>query len=106
MSISSSGTRKAGPFSGNGSVTAFPFSFKVFQASDLLVVQTDTTPTDYTLTLNTDYTVALNANQDANPGGGQQGGQPGVGLERRAHEHRHHQRHQHHLRSQDRKSVV
>jgi hypothetical protein len=69
MSISSSGTRKAGPFSGNGSTTAFPFSFKVFQASDVLVVQTDTTPTDYTLTINTDYTVALNANQDANPGG-------------------------------------
>ena len=69
MSISSSGTRKSGPYSGNGSTTAFPFTFKVFQASDVRVVQTDTTPTDYTLALNTDYTVALNANQDVNPGG-------------------------------------
>ncbi len=69
MSITSSGTRKAGPYSGNGTTTAFPFAFKVFQASDLLVVQTDTTPTDTTLTLTTHYTVTLNANQDSNPGG-------------------------------------
>lgn len=69
MSISSSGTRKSGPYAGNGGTTAFPFAFKVFQASDVLVVQTDTTPADHTLALNTDYTVALNPNQDANPGG-------------------------------------
>jgi len=69
MSITSGGTRKAGPYNGNGSSTFFPFTFKVFQASDLLVVQTDTTPTDNTLTLNTDYTVTLNANQDSNSGG-------------------------------------
>lgn len=69
MSISTGGTRKAGPFSGNGSTTAFPFAFKVFQASDVLVVQTDTTPADTTLVLDTNYTVSLNANQDANPGG-------------------------------------
>lgn len=71
MSISSSATRKAGPAGSgtNGSTTAFPFSFKVFQASDLLVVQTDTTPADNTLVLNTHYTVQLNANQDSNPGG-------------------------------------
>lgn len=69
MSISSSGARKSGPFTGDGNTAVFPFTFKVFQASDLLVVQTDTTPTDHTLVLNTDYTVTLNANQDANPGG-------------------------------------
>lgn len=69
MSITSGGTRKAGPYTGNGSITSFPFSFKVFQASDLLVVQTDSTPTDYALALNTHYTVTLNANQDSNPGG-------------------------------------
>lgn len=69
MSIATGGTRKAGPYIGNGVTTSFPFSFKVFQASDLLVVQTDTTPTDYTLTFNTNYTVTLNANQDSNPGG-------------------------------------
>lgn len=69
MSISSSGTRKSGPYTGNGATSAFPFTFKVFQASDVLVVQTDTTPADHALALNTDYTVVLNANQDANPGG-------------------------------------
>jgi hypothetical protein len=68
MSISST-LRKAGPYNGNGSTTSFPFTFKVFQASDLLVVQTDATPTDTTLALNTNYTVSLNANQDSNPGG-------------------------------------
>lgn len=69
MTISSQ-TRKAGPFVGNDSTTAFPFAFKVFTAADLYVVLTDTTlGTDTVLVLTTDYTVSLNANQDANPGG-------------------------------------
>lgn len=68
MSISSSATRKTAA-TGNGATTAFPFSFKVFQASDLLVVQTDLNATDTTLALTTNYSVALNANQDSNPGG-------------------------------------
>jgi hypothetical protein len=68
MSIAST-TRKAGPFTGNGLTTIFPFTFKVFQASDLLVVRTDLSGIETTLTLTTDYTVALNANQDSNPGG-------------------------------------
>jgi len=68
MTISSE-TRKAGPFSGNGSTTAFPFTFKVFAASDLLVVRTDPTGAETTLVLTTDYTVALNADQNASPGG-------------------------------------
>lgn len=69
MTISSS-TRKAGPFTGNGTATTFPFTFKVFQASDLLVVRLNTsTFVESTLVLNTDYTVALNQNQSTNPGG-------------------------------------
>lgn len=68
MSISSS-TRKAGPSAGNGITTAFPFAFKVFLASDLLVVYTDANGIETTQTLTTQYTVSLNANQDANPGG-------------------------------------
>jgi hypothetical protein len=68
MSISSS-TRKAGPYSGNGSTTQFPFSFKVFSASDVLVVRTDPAGVESNLVLGADYTVALNADQDANPGG-------------------------------------
>lgn len=68
MSIAST-TRKAGPYTGNGSTTVFPFSFKVFQASDLVITQTNTSGVDVVLTLTTDYTVSLNANQDSNPGG-------------------------------------
>ena len=68
MSISST-TRKAGPYTGNGITTVFPFTFKVFQASDLLVVSTDLYGVETDLTLTTDYSVSLNANQDSNPGG-------------------------------------
>ena len=68
MSIAST-TRKAGPYTGNGVTTIFPFSFKVFASSDLVVTQTDLSGIETTLTLTTNYTVSLNANQDANPGG-------------------------------------
>lgn len=68
MSISSS-TRKAGPYSGNGSTTAFPFLFKVFQASDLVVTLTDPYGTLTTQILTTQYSVSLNSDQDNNPGG-------------------------------------
>lgn len=68
MTISSQ-TRKAGPFTGNGTNTSFPFTFKVFQASDLVVVRTDLSAVESTLTLGTDYTVTLNSNQNSNPGG-------------------------------------
>ena len=68
MSISST-TRKAGPYTGNGSTTVFPFSFKVFANTDLVVVKTDLSSVESTMVLTTDYTVALNADQDSNPGG-------------------------------------
>ncbi len=69
MTINST-TRKAGPFIGNGSTTSFPFTYKVFQASDLAVVRLDTTTNVETvLTLTSDYTVTLNLDQDSNPGG-------------------------------------
>lgn len=68
MSISSS-TRKAGPYSCNGSTVAFPFAFKVFTTADVRVVLTDTNAVESDLVLGTNYTVALNADQDANPGG-------------------------------------
>lgn len=69
MSISSGANRKAGPFNGNGATVAFPFTFKVFAAADLLVVQTDASGVESPQTLTTNYTVSLNANQDSNPGG-------------------------------------
>lgn len=69
MTISST-VRKAGPFVGNGSAATFSFSFKVFAASDLLVVKlTVATGIETTLALTTDYTVSLNSDQNSNPGG-------------------------------------
>lgn len=69
MTISST-TRKAGPFTGTGVQTLFPFTFKVFAAADLLVVQAVTaTGLETTKVLTSDYTVALNADQNASPGG-------------------------------------
>ena len=62
--------RKVGPFIGNGTASAFPFTFKVFQASDLEVVRLEvSTNVETVLTLNSQYTVTLNADQDSNPGG-------------------------------------
>ncbi|CAB4131888.1 hypothetical protein UFOVP137_17 [uncultured Caudovirales phage] len=68
MTISSS-TRKAGPYTGTGTTATYPFVFKIFQASDLLVVKTTPAGVESTLALTTDYTVALNADQNSSPGG-------------------------------------
>ena len=68
MTISTE-NRKAGPYTGNGSTTSFPFSFKVFTTADVLVVRTNLSAIETTLTLGTDYTVTLNSNQDSNAGG-------------------------------------
>lgn len=68
MTISS--TTRLTQANGNGSTFTFPFAFKVFQASDLVVVSTViATGVDTTLVLNSDYTVTLNADQNYNPGG-------------------------------------
>jgi len=68
MTISST-SRKAGPYAGNGVTVSFPFSFKVFSTSDLLVTEIDSDDNEETLALTTNYTVALNADQNATPGG-------------------------------------
>lgn len=69
MTINST-TRKAGPFVGTGTVSAFPFGFKVFQASDLFVVRLNVSAAvEQTLVLNSDYSVTLNPDQNSNPGG-------------------------------------
>lgn len=67
MTISTT-TRRAGPFIGDGVVTLFPFAFKVFSATDLLVVQL-AGGVESPKALTADYTVTLNANQNATPGG-------------------------------------
>ena len=68
MTVSST-TRKAGPFTGNGSQTVFPFAFKVFTKYDLEVVSADASGIETTLVVDSDYTVSLNADQDNSPGG-------------------------------------
>jgi hypothetical protein len=69
MTISST-TRIAGPFIGNGTASAFGFTFKVFTAGDIDVVRLNSsTGVETTLVLTTDYTVTLNIDQDSNPGG-------------------------------------
>jgi len=66
----SSTNRKAGPFTGDGVATAFPFTFKVFTTADVLVVQAvAATGVETVQALGTDYTIVLNADQNANPGG-------------------------------------
>jgi len=68
MTISST-IRKAGPFTGTGLATTYPFAFKVFQASDVLVQQVDTSGNVTTLVLTSNYSVTLNGDQNGNPGG-------------------------------------
>jgi len=69
MTISST-VRIAGPFTGNGVTTTFPFSYKVFSTADVQVIRlTISTGIETTLTLVTDYNITLNGDQDSNPGG-------------------------------------
>ena len=68
MTIQST-VRKAGPYACNGVTVAFPFAFKVFATSDVLVTQTDLSSVETPLTLASQYTVSLNADQNALPGG-------------------------------------
>lgn len=69
MTISST-VRIAGPFTGNGVTTTFPFSYKVFSTADVQVVRlTISTGIETTLTIVTDYNITLNGDQDSNPGG-------------------------------------
>lgn len=68
MTISSE-TRKAGPFYGNDAATSFPFTFKIFEKSDLLVILTSPLNEESVLILDSDYEISLNPDQDANPGG-------------------------------------
>lgn len=68
MSISST-TRKAGPFAGDGSTTVFPFTFKVFATSDLVVTEADEDGVETVLDLGVDYGVTINGDQDSAPGG-------------------------------------
>jgi hypothetical protein len=61
--------RKAGPLLGNGSQTAWPFTFRVFSAGDVAVTIANAIGVETLLVLDTDYSVALNPNQNTTPGG-------------------------------------
>ena len=60
-------TRKAGPFTGNGSQTVFPFTFKIFATTDVKVTQADLNSVE--TVLSSGYTVSMNSDQVASPGG-------------------------------------
>ncbi len=64
-------SRRAGPFTGDGSTKAFPFEFKVFASSNLVVYtsEADENAVATVLKAGDDYSVSLNADQDENPGG-------------------------------------
>jgi len=63
--------RRAGPFDGTDLATLYPFTFKIFATSDLVVVHRDADGVETTLTMNAPdgYSVSMNPDQDAAPGG-------------------------------------
>jgi hypothetical protein len=69
MTIQNTTLRKAGPSQGNGVTTVFPFTFKVFTATDILVTYLSASGVESALFLTTNYTVLLNADQNTSPGG-------------------------------------
>jgi hypothetical protein len=67
MTVSST-VRTAGPYLGTGSVSNYPFAFKVFATTDLLV-QVTTAGVLVDLVYGSDYSVSINSDQNADPGG-------------------------------------
>ena len=71
MTINST-TRKTNNLVGNGNTDTYPFAFKVFSDSEILVKKLEvSTSIETTLTLgaSNDYIVTLNSDQNGNPGG-------------------------------------
>jgi hypothetical protein len=71
MTINST-TRKTNNLAGNGNTHTYPFAFKVFADSEIVVKKLEvSTSIETTLTLgvNNDYIVTLNQDQNGNPGG-------------------------------------
>ncbi|MBB3656494.1 hypothetical protein FHX15_001722 [Rhizobium sp. BK650] len=65
MTISSE-TNRSGPYSGDGTTTAFEYKFKILEPQHLQVIRTDASGTDTILVLDADYTVT----RIGNDGGG------------------------------------
>lgn len=68
MTIASQ-TRTAGPFTGTGLLVTYPFAFKIFAGSDLLIQQTDAVGNVTNWTLGANFSVVLNSDQSVSPGG-------------------------------------
>lgn len=60
--------RRAGPYTGDGIQTVFTFGFKVFEAKDIAVYQSDDVGKDAKVESSL-YNVTLNEDQDNSPGG-------------------------------------
>ncbi len=60
--------RRAGPFDGNDVATEFPFTFKVFDKTEVQATLTDPAGVESTLLLDSDYSVTISADPQA-PGG-------------------------------------
>ena len=71
MTINST-TRKTNNLAGNGNTHTYPFAFKVFADTEIVVKKLEVSTsieTTLTLGLNNDYIVTLNEDQNGNPGG-------------------------------------
>lgn len=64
----SSNARKAGPFTGDGVATEFPFAFTALSTSDI-AVYLRSNGSESLLVEGSDYVITLNLDQDATPGG-------------------------------------
>ena len=67
MTVSST-LRRAGPFAGDGTSTEYPFTFRVFDAGEV-VATLAVDGVETVLSASTDYTVSVNDDQQSTPGG-------------------------------------
>lgn len=71
-------TRRTGPFTGTGALVSYPFTFKVFAATDVGVTVADTSGVETTLVKDSTFLVTINPDQDTSPGGSVQYAVAGV----------------------------
>lgn len=62
-------TRRAGPFTGTGVLTNYPFAFRVFENADVAVTLADADGVETAGVLDSTYLVTMNADQETTPGG-------------------------------------
>lgn len=62
-------SRRAGPFTGTGVLTSYPFTFRVFENADVAVTTADTDDVETEGVLDSTFLVTMNVDQDTSPGG-------------------------------------